>query len=107
MHTHRSLTVQEIDQLTQNGCSCSDWGAVSVKHGFDPVYVRNTLFSGKIEMGIFESEFALPGGLKKHAGINCAVIHNCTIGDNVVIDFLALKCGQGASLDGQVLNLVV
>ena len=86
MHTHRSLTVQEIDQLTQNGCSCGDWGAVSVKHGFDPVYVRNTLFSGKIEMGIFESEFALPGGLKKHAGINCAVIHNCTIGDNVVIE---------------------
>lgn len=57
-----------------------------VKNGFDPRYVRDTQFSGKVELGVFESEFALAGGLKKHAGITRAVIHNCTIGDNVVIE---------------------
>jgi carbonic anhydrase/acetyltransferase-like protein (isoleucine patch superfamily) len=34
----------------------------------------------------FEKLFSLPGGLQKHAGINRAVIHNCTIGDNVMIE---------------------
>jgi len=46
----------------------------------------STQFSGKVELGLFESEFALDGGLKKHAGIARAVIHNCTIGDNVMIE---------------------
>ena len=86
MHTYRSLTAEEIKQLEKNGCSCSDWSAVTVRNGFNPVYVRNTQFSGKIKIGVFESEFPLAGGLKKHAGINCAVIHNCTLGDNVVIE---------------------
>ena len=72
--------------MVKNGCSCTDWRSVMVKNGFDPRYVRDTQFSGKVELGVFESEFALAGGLKKHAGINHAVIHNCTIGDNVVIE---------------------
>ncbi|MEN6589503.1 MAG: DUF4954 family protein [Proteiniphilum sp.] len=86
MQQQRNLTQDEINQLVNNGCSCSDWRGVMVKNGFNPRYVRDTQFSGKVELGLFESEFALAGGLKKHAGIARAVIHNCTIGDNVVIE---------------------
>jgi len=86
MQNYRSLTKAETDLLEKNGCSCSDWSTVTVKNGFNPDYVRETQFSGKVELGLFESEFALDGGLKKHAGISRAVIHNCTIGDNVMIE---------------------
>lgn len=86
MQQHRSLTQGEIDQLEKNHCRCSDWEQVTVRNGFDPRFVKNTQFSGKISLGIFAAEFELAGGLKKHAGINNAVIHNCNIGDNVVIE---------------------
>ena len=86
MHQHRNLTQGEIEQLEKQGCSCPDWGQVTVKNGFDPRYVKNTQFSGKVSLGIFETWFELAGGLQKHAGINNAVIHNCDIGDNVVIE---------------------
>lgn len=86
MTTKRKLTSVEIAQLESNGCSCEDWNNVLVAETFSPKYIKNTQFSGNISLGIFEKEFALPGGLKKHAGINCAVIHNCEIGDNVVIE---------------------
>lgn len=86
MHQQRNLTQREIEQLEKQGCSCLDWEQVTVKDGFDPRYVKNTQFSGKVSLGIFENWFELAGGLQKHTGINNAVIHNCNIGDNVVIE---------------------
>ncbi|RNC63639.1 DUF4954 family protein [Proteiniphilum sp. X52] len=86
MQNHRNLTRSEIHLLEKNGCRCSDWGLIIVKEGFDPGYVRESHFSGRVQLGIFEKVFSLPGGLKKHAGIYRAVIHNCTIGDNVMIE---------------------
>ena len=86
MQNYRSLTKAEIALLEKNGCSCSDWSTVTVKDGFNPDYVRETQFSGNVEIGLLDSEFALDGGLKKHAGIARALIHNCTIGDNVMIE---------------------
>jgi len=72
--------------MEQNGCSSTDWGQVFVKEGFDPQHVRNSRFSGTIRLGRFEKEFSLPGGLCKHSGLNRAVLHNCHVGDNVVIE---------------------
>ena len=86
MQKYRSLTEAEIDVLINNGCNCSNWQDVSVKADFNPQFIRKTQFSGKITLGLFEKEFKLAGGLKKHSGISNAVIHNCTIGDNVVIE---------------------
>ncbi len=78
--------MSEIAQLEKNGCVCDNWDLVLVKEGFDPEFVKNSRFSGKIELGVFKKEFNLAGGLKKHAGIDKAVLHNCIIGDNVVIE---------------------
>ncbi len=86
MQSHRNLTPSEIDLIEQNGCSCTDWEQVTVKEGFDPSRVKNSRFSGTIQLGIFEKEFNLPGGLIKQAGLNRAVLHNCLVGDNVVIE---------------------
>ena len=86
MNDLRHLTESEIRSLSENGCSSEDWSLIRVKNNFTPDYIRNTRFSGKIEIGILEKEFRLPGGLTKHSCINNAVIHNCRIGDNVVIE---------------------
>lgn len=82
----RKLTSEEIDILQQNGCKCDDWNNISVTESFQPTHIKHTCFSGRITLGKLEKEFELAGGLKKHACINRAVIHNCEIGDNVVIE---------------------
>ena len=86
MQPYRSLTDAEIQALQQNGCSSTHWDAVRVKEGFLPDHIRHTQFSGEIELGLFDKEFPLAGGLKKHACISHAMLHNCTVGDNVVIE---------------------
>ena len=86
MSEKRNLTSQEIALLEKNGCTCDKWDNVLVSDTFSPEHIKNTQFSGNISLGVFEKVFELAGGLKKHSGINCAVIHNCEIGDNVVIE---------------------
>lgn len=86
MSKRRSLSNQEITILKKNGCSADDWGNIDVPQNFTPNFITNTRFSGKISLGLFEKEFPLPGGLTKHACIHRATIHNCEIGNNVVIE---------------------
>lgn len=82
---YRKINQQEIDILTAHNCYCENWNLIEVVDGFNPQFIRNATFSGKIKIGVFEKEFSLPGGLKRHSGINDATIHNCTIGNNVYI----------------------
>ncbi|MDO5664514.1 MAG: DUF4954 family protein [Bacteroidia bacterium] len=86
MQETRSLTLHEITQLQNQGCECSNWTLIKVSSNFTPHFIKNTHFSGKIKIGVLEKEFSLAGGLKKHSCINNAVIHNCEIGNNVVIE---------------------
>ena len=86
MNKHRNLTVREIEILETNGCSADNWENIEVAERFTPNYISHTKFSGKILLGEFEDEFQLPGGLTKHACISRAIIHNCEIGNNVVIE---------------------
>ena len=78
----RNLTEQEIAQLQQQHCSAEDWSQVIVADGFGPQYVQDTRFSGKCVLGVFNTDFDLPGGLKVHAGIYHATLHNVEVGDN-------------------------
>lgn len=86
MQSYRPLTATEIQVLQQNKCTSTNWEDISVKEGFLPNNIRHTHFSGQIKLGILNREFSLAGGLKKHAGISYAVLHNCQVGDNVVIE---------------------
>jgi len=85
-NTYRNLTDAEINKLESNSCSCDNWELILVKDGFNPKYVRHSILSGNIKLGVFEKCFELEGGLKKHSGIFKAIIHNCEIGDNVLIE---------------------
>ena len=86
MSIYRSLTAQEIEVLEKNGCCADNWMNVRVVENFTPNYITYTKFSGKVLLGEFENEFQLPGGLTKHSCISKAIIHNCEIGNNVVIE---------------------
>ena len=80
-----SLSVEQIDQLTRQGCSSEDWSKVQVAEGFHAESVKSAHFSGHVKLGVFEKQVSFFGGVSKPTGISDATIHNCTIGNNVYI----------------------
>ena len=82
----RSLTEAEISTLKDQNCHCRTWHLIKVKEGFCADYISSTKFSGNIKIGILEKTFSLAGGVEKHSAIRCATIHNCSIGDNCLIE---------------------
>jgi carbonic anhydrase/acetyltransferase-like protein (isoleucine patch superfamily) len=82
---HRTLTKEEINSLTHNGCSCDDWSGVQVAEGFDPSRYVNVTFSGTVKLGRLNGTHTDESGVLIRSGISNAHIHNCTIGSNVVI----------------------
>ena len=82
---YRNLTQKEISQLQAAGCEAEDWGNVltsapAVDH------IKRVRFSGTVRFGKFEREFTFPGGLRKHAGMHDATLHNVTVGDDCLIE---------------------
>lgn len=86
MTRYRKLSVEEISALKSQMCTASDWDSIEVAENFSADYVNHTRFSGRIRLGVFEKEFALPGGMKKHSGLYHTTLHNVEIGDNCCIE---------------------
>lgn len=86
MKDYRRLTEDEVLQLKSQSCLADDWGNVLVADGFNCEYVHHTRFSGEVKLGVFESEFTLRGGIKKHSGLRHVTLHNVTVGDNCCIE---------------------
>ena len=82
---YRNLTQKEIDKLVAAGCEAEDWGSVFTSAP-EVDHIRRVRFSGTVRFGRFERAFELPGGLKKHAGISDATLHNVTVGDDCLIE---------------------
>lgn len=89
MAQYRNLTSSEIETMIAQGCNAENWDDVKVVEGFDPKRVRETIFSGKIRLGLFEKSHTLEGGVVRHSGITHATLHNCVVGDNVYIGRVA------------------
>ncbi len=86
MKTYRLLTTYEIDCLQRQNCTAEDWANIAVAPEFSPEYVHHVRFSGRIRLGAFQQEFTLCGGVKRHAGIRYAMLHNVEVGDNCCIE---------------------
>ena len=84
--TYRKLTNDEIGQLIVQGCYCEDWNLIGVVPDFLPDNVKFTKFSGINQLGRFDEEITLYGGVRMKTGIVHAHIHNCTIEDNSLIN---------------------
>jgi len=83
---YRKLTPEETKQLESQDCTATDWESIQVAPAFHPDHIRSVRFSGKIRLGVFEKEFILEGGLPKHSGLFHVTLHNCRIGNNVLIE---------------------
>jgi len=86
MNKERNLRQDEILRLEAQYCQAEDWKNIVVAESFKTDYIHRVQFSGQIKLGTFEKEFILPGGVTKHSGIYRATLHNCTVGDNVLIE---------------------
>lgn len=85
----RNLTQHEIDSLIVNQCVAEDWTQILVSEDFSPEHVWSARFSGQVKLGCFEKVFELAGGLRRHSGIRNVTIHQCEIGNNVLIENVA------------------
>lgn len=85
----RKLTKAEISILQNQGCSSDGWEKINVGINFTPECIFNTHFSGNIQLGSFEYEFVLDGGVIKHSGLSNVTLQNCTIGNDVLIENIA------------------
>ena len=82
---YRLLSDEEISQLEAQGNTSSDWSLVKVSHNFTTDNIKNSKFTGQVYIGGFNKAANLYGGVKLNAGIYDAWIHNCTVGNNVLI----------------------
>ncbi len=78
----RKLTDKQIETLISQGCTAEDFNLITVAEVFDPTRVRNCHFSGNIYIGGQERLV----NNSRPAGVYNAVIHNCSIDDNVFIN---------------------
>lgn len=85
MKTCRSLTLNEISQLEKQSCRCDDWSLIQVDADFNADYISEVRFSGHVVLGAFSRWHTLDGGVKLHSGISRAHIHECSIGNDVLI----------------------
>ena len=82
---YRKLKKEEITVLLNQGCTAVDWNDVEVKEDFTPENVKHAHFSGKVQLGLFQTSFTLQGGVDMHSGLLHVALHNVTIGDNCFI----------------------
>lgn len=86
MANKRNLSPSEIDTLKAQFCYADDWNKILVPELFDINYVHHVRFAGHVQLGAFNNEFKLPGGLTKHSGLRHVTLFNCILEDNVLIE---------------------
>ncbi len=86
MIEYRKLTDSEIGQLQNQHCVAEDWSQIWVATDFNARNIYNVAFSGEVRLGQFNSIFTRPGGVRMHAGVRNARLHNVIIGNNCLIE---------------------
>ncbi len=81
----RNLSAAEMLLLESNGCRSDEWNRVKVSAGFTAGSFRNVVFSGDVMLGKAGGVREERSGVTLHEGIVDARVHNCYIGDSVVI----------------------
>lgn len=83
---HRNLTAPEIEALESRGCTATDWRTILVADPFAPCRYRNVRFSGDVKLGTATTTICREGKIPFQTGIYDACIHNCEIGNEVLIN---------------------
>ncbi|MBO5186385.1 MAG: DUF4954 family protein [Prevotella sp.] len=83
---YRSLTLDEITTLENNGCTAEDWNTVYVAEDFTPDHIRRVAFYGEVSLGVFDKHIEVEEGFSRHSGLSNATLRNVTVGDNCLIE---------------------
>ena len=79
MKDYRRLTEDEVLQLKSQSCLADEFGEMyQLQTGFNCEYVHHSPgFSGEVKLGVFDAEFTLPGGIRKHFRIASCNFAQC------------------------------
>jgi Domain of unknown function (DUF4954) len=82
---YRSLSADEIQQLTEQGCAAQDWGGLQVTEPFLAERVRGVEFAGTVRLGSLAGNVQRAGGPAKPCGVYHARVQDCVVGNGVRI----------------------
>ena len=82
---YRSLTLEEIGVLIENGNRADSWEHILVCDPFIPHQIRHNNFFGLVRIGAMEPIYLEYRNLKLESGIYNSTIVSCDIGDAVAI----------------------
>src|SRR5438105_81606 len=82
---YRSLSSDEIQQLTEQGCICNVWSTVQVVGPFLAERVRGVEFAGMVVLGSLGGEIHHGTASAKPCGVYNARLQDCVIGNGVRI----------------------
>lgn len=103
--SYRTLHNAEITALLNQGCFSSDWSKVTVTENFSTDIVRNVQFQGEVRLGKLGGKNNSGQGEVKTSGLFNCRIHNCEIGDHVLIENTHLISNYRV-MDGAVIENV-
>src|SRR4051812_47789056 len=83
--SYRNLLADEIQQLTEQGCTADDWSGVQVTEPFLAERVRGVEFAGKVSLGLLSGTVARKSKLAKPCGVYNARLQDCVVGNGVRI----------------------
>lgn len=83
---YKTLTFEDIAVLESQECIAEDWNRIEIHPDTDLKKINKISFSGFVKIGLLEGEFCLPGGMKTKSGLRNASLHNCIIGNGVLIE---------------------
>lgn len=81
----RDLRPEEITRLEENGCTSEDWRQIKVADSFHPDTCHSVRFTGSCRIGDLSGSRKMAYGAEVSNGLRELLIHNCTIGDHVLI----------------------
>src|SRR5262245_34574048 len=81
----RTLSADEIQQLTEQGCTADDWGCVQVTDPFQAERMRGVEFAGKVSLGSLAGNIERAEEQAKPCGVYHARLQDCVVGNGVRI----------------------
>lgn len=96
-------TLEQIGQLTAQGCTAEDWSKLSLDPQTDLSRLRNAHFVGSVKIGANTGEVTVEG-VDLPCGIFDATVADCTIGANVRIAHIGSVIARYDIADGVVIQ---
>ena len=103
---YSKLSESQRAALQAQGCTSDSWDSIEVGDGFRTDFVRDAHFGGKVRLGANGTPVELPGGVVRRSGIYRAALHDCTVGDGVLIANVGRYMARYDVEDGAVIENV-